>query len=86
MKTEIVLRNIAGAAAHFVNLGVGADDDSDTRADGAPIRNGTDTLDLDPVPARSPVVAKQSWKIVDVAHHDVDIAVVVEITECTPAG
>ena len=51
MKTEVVLGNIAGAAPHFVNLGVDADDDSDTRTDGAPIRNGADTFDLDPVPA-----------------------------------
>src|SRR5579859_8252464 len=49
MQPEVVLRNVAAAASHFVDLPFGAGANFDARPDAVPVRLASGGLDLNPV-------------------------------------
>ena len=79
---QVVLRVVAAAATHLAHERGAASDDADARADGA-------AIGLSCRPARAPsttppvgeVEPVQVRRVVHVVHHDVDVAVVVEVAE-----
>src|SRR6266478_6168074 len=86
---KIVLRKIAAAAADFVNLRIQLlvagemCDAFDARADPAAIGFRADSLDLDPIIRRVGIAAQKLGEIVDGVDHDIEVAVIVEVTEST---
>src|SRR5207245_1141665 len=84
---QIVLRKIAAAATHFVDLRMQAllarkmRDTFDARADAAAIGFRADGFDFDPVVGGAGIATQQLRKIVDGIDDDVEVAVIVEVAE-----
>src|SRR5439155_1759819 len=84
---QIVLRKIAAAATHFVDLRMQAllarkmRDTFDARADAAAIGFRADGFDFDPVVGGAGIATQQLRKIVDGVDDDVEVAVIVEVAE-----
>src|SRR5207247_8614661 len=75
MQPEVVLRNVASAASHFVDLPLGAHGNVDARPDAVPVRLASDGVDPSPVVAILAVVAKQERRAIYVVNGDVLVAV-----------
>src|SRR5438128_2542082 len=87
MHTQVVLRNIASAASHLVHLLVFAFRLAiNSCANPRTVRLRSDCLHLDPVILESAVAAKQLWYVVDTVHHDVQVAVIIKITNGAAAS
>src|SRR5207245_1526559 len=84
---QIVLRKIAAAATHFVDLRMQTllarkmRDTFDARADAAAIGFRADGFDFDPVVGGAGIATQQLRKIVDGVDDDVEVAVIVEVAE-----
>src|SRR5207247_5844971 len=79
MQPEVVLRNVASAASHFVDLPLGAHGNFDSRSDAVPVRLASDGHDLNPVVAIAALVAKQEGRTIHVINGDVHAAIVVVV-------
>src|SRR5579863_1383948 len=90
VNTQIVLGDVAAAAAYFIDLRMRlrlprhSRDAPNPRADAAAIRLHSDRAHFDPIVFRRRITAQQLRKIIHGIHDDIDIAVVVEISERTP--
>src|SRR5262245_47439648 len=81
MYAEVVLRIITAAAPDLINLSFVFSHDLDSRANAGTIRLRPDSLDRDPVIIGRGIRAEQHRVIVDRIDNDIDISVIVEITE-----
>src|SRR6266850_1884537 len=81
MQAEVILGHEAGAAHHFVYLGVFGRDYTDARADGAAVGFCAYALDFEPVVFGAGIIAQERRRLVHVDDGDVDVSVVVEIAE-----
>jgi len=84
---QVVLGEIAAAAADFVDLRMGIffaggmGDAPEARADAAAIGFCADGFDFDPVVAGARIAAEELGEIVDSVDDDVEVAVIVEVAE-----
>src|SRR6185503_118309 len=79
VRAEIALGEIAASRSNLAHLPVAAGLQRDARADREAVRAGRCKTEGHPVVARPLPVLEQSGDVVHVAHHDVEVAVVVEI-------
>src|SRR5881628_170463 len=70
----------------LLRLAQGAGHQGDAGADGAAVAAGADQAEADPVPGVAAVVAQQARGLVDVVYDDVEVAVVVQVSEGRAAG
>src|ERR1700722_13056333 len=82
MQAEIVLRQITGAAPHFGELHNSAGGDRNPRADSCLVTLSSDQFEEHSMIRGSGPVEKQSGRLTNVQHQDVNLAVVVKVTEC----
>src|SRR5436309_1457682 len=81
VQAKVVLRIIAGAAPHLVDLAAIAAGDLDAGSDCRSVRSRSDTLDQDRMMCGGAVVAQQRRRSVKIIDDDIHIAVVVEVAE-----
>src|ERR1700704_817917 len=81
MQAEVILGHEAGAAHYFVYLRMFGGDYTDARADGAAIGFCAYALDFEPVVFGGGIIAEERGRFVHVDDGDVDVSVVVEISE-----
>ena len=92
MNPQIVLRDVAAAAADFVDLAMGlgfagdAGYASDARADAAAVGLGADGPHFNPVVGEFGVATKKLREVVYRVDDNVDVAVVVEVAEGAAAA
>ena len=79
MDTQIILGDVAAAAAHFGDMATPGCDDADSRPDSVPIRAGPHGTDRHPVVRPGPNIVQQPRRIVLVVDGDIDGAIVVVI-------
>jgi hypothetical protein len=78
---QVVLRQVAAAATHLVHLCRAAGRDAHARPDRAAVRRGADQLQQQPPVLGRRAGQEQIGRVVHVADHDVDGAVVVDVAE-----
>jgi len=84
VQTQIVLRNVAAAAAHLVHLLLAAGKDRDPRSNAIPIRFLAHRFDQHPILFLTAIL-QQAWSLVHIVDHDLKAAVIVEIADgCAP--
>src|ERR1700675_745836 len=89
---QIILREVAAAAANFINLRERACNHSHLRTQSESVAARADQLNRDPVVGTGPFIVENHimenhGRTVDIFDHDIDSAIVVEIPKRrTPAG
>src|SRR5262249_31178663 len=86
MNAQIVLGDVAAAAAYFVHLPVTGCRAINPRADTRTIRLHADGLHLDPVRLHRLVASQKLWRVVDTVDEHIDIAIVIEVSERAAAA
>src|SRR5262245_1219454 len=87
MNSQVVLRIVTAAAAHFINLRMMAcDHELDARADTATVRFGSNGPNCNPIVVSRRIAAQQLRVRVDWVDHDVSVAVIIEISECAASA
>ena len=81
MLSQIILRNIAGAALDFADLRDLARPYPDSSTNRQPIAPGAQKFEEHPMIAAIAVVQKQGGRFPDIQGHDVDAPIVVDIAE-----
>src|SRR6516165_1826618 len=87
MDPQVILREVSAAAADFIDLLVRLgltrhlNDAAHPCSDSAAVGFDTYRADLNPVILQLRVTTEQLRKLVDAVHHDINVAVVVEIPE-----
>src|ERR1700744_2386856 len=79
MQTQIVLGEIAAAAANLIGLRHASSGESDARPEPQPIALCPGQFEADPMCAQDAVVVKNHRRAIDVRDDEVDVAIVIQI-------
>src|ERR1700674_3350066 len=87
MHPQVILREIAAAAANFINLRERACNHSHLRTQTESVAARADQLNCDPVVGTGPFIVENHGRTIDVFDHNIDSAIVIEIPKSrAPAG
>src|ERR1700674_2862178 len=79
MHPQVILREIAAAAANLIDLGERACNHSHLRTQTESVAARADELNCDPVVGTGPFIVENHGRTVDVFDHNIDSAIVIEI-------
>src|SRR5262245_14878523 len=81
MESEVVMRDVTRAAAHFVDLSQGSAHNFHSRPNAIAVASITDCVNKYGIIDISPIIAQKQWRTIDIVYDQINIAVIIEISE-----